>query len=177
MKHKLPQSKKSLKSFILDDDANVIDKAATKIALTSSFMALTIIANSNDAHAGHKDHDDHNNNLNAPENFGTGYHGGNNPLDAVVNGIQPKGVDTLHSNHFNHQDASGGESGIAMIIGAVVAVVVAFVTVGAGLVVAGAIGAAAGSFVTTTPGTDYISTGDPYYVPEEILVQLQDEES
>ncbi|MDA3855897.1 MAG: hypothetical protein PF569_06545 [Candidatus Woesearchaeota archaeon] len=203
MKKQLPQVKKSLKTFILDDDAKVIDKAATKIALTSSFMAITIIANSNDAHAGHSNHTNHANNLNAPENFGTDYHGGNNPLDAVLNGIEEKGVDTLHSNHYNHQNVSGGQSGFAMIIGAIVAVVAVAATAGAGLLaVGGAVasfsavgvgtgmtalvsgigvvaagGAAAGSLVTETPDTAMITTGDPYHVTEEILRELQDEES
>ncbi|NCC71479.1 hypothetical protein EOM09_07945 [bacterium] len=62
MNKKLPSIKKSLKSFILEEDAKIIDKTATKIAITISFLSLNLISNLDDANAkGHCNHANHNN--------------------------------------------------------------------------------------------------------------------
>ncbi len=66
MVKKLPQLKRGLKDFILDEDAKVMDKAATKIAITSSFIAINMLANADEANAkGHKNHSQHQNRVNA----------------------------------------------------------------------------------------------------------------
>lgn len=181
MKKELPKAKKSLKTFILDEDAKIIDKTATKIAITASFMAISMMANAQDANAkGHSNHSNHQNMLNAPNNYGTGIHGGNNPLDVETNQITEKNVETYHNNHYNHQDASGGYGGFGAIIGAIVAVALTWVTGGASLAmyaaVAGA-GAAVGGTLMPTSGEvgAGINSGAPHQVPEEILTLLKEE--
>jgi len=67
---KLPQLKKSLKSFILEEDAKIIDKNATKIAITTSFLALNLMGNIDDVSAwGHSSHNNHNNHLFQPSDL------------------------------------------------------------------------------------------------------------
>ncbi len=64
MGKKLPTIRKSLKSFILEEDAKVIDKTATKVAIAASFMAFNFAANLDDANAkGHCNHTNHSNHI------------------------------------------------------------------------------------------------------------------
>ena len=110
MINKLPQLKKSLKSFILDEDAKVIDKSVVKIALTTSFIAINLLTNMEDGNAGwgdkHANHSNHGNAINAPYNYETGLHGGNNPEEVINNDIEAKSIETVHNNHYNHSDES-----------------------------------------------------------------------
>lgn len=197
MVKKLPQVKKGLKEFILDEDAKVIDRTATKIAVTSAFIAVSISLNSEDANAkGHSDHSDHSNNLNAPNNFGTGIHGGTNPTTATINEISDKSVETMHSNHYNHQDQSGGQgfSFIGFIVAAVAAAAggagaaagaVAFLSSGTGMMIVGGAGLA-GGILGGELGLDgmggegeestEIDTGSPHFIPEPVLQALKEEE-
>lgn len=118
MVKKLPQVKKGLKEFILDEDAKVIDKTASKIAITTAFFGASFLVNVEDVSAygsDHSDHNDHQNNVNAPSNYGTGIHAGTNPLKADHNAIPGKAVETYHSNHYNHQDQEGGNGFLAFI--------------------------------------------------------------
>jgi hypothetical protein len=202
MVKKLPQVKKGLKDFILNEDAQVIDRTATKIAITATFIGVNFMLNAEDANAkGHSDHSNHQNNLNAPQNYETGIHGGTNPMGVEVNNISDKSVETMHNNHYNHQDADGGQMG--MMLGFMVAAVAAaaaggvgacgfaafFVGVEAGAaatafsglgfaIVAGAgvAGGAVGSAFDGASGDGSINTGNPHFVPEPILEALQEEE-
>lgn len=193
MVKKLPQVKKGLKEFILDEDAKVIDKTATKISIMATFLAINFLGNTDDANAkGHSNHSNHQNILNAPENAGTGIHGGTNPVEVGVNQIPAKSVETMHANHYNHQDQSGGgQSGMGMLIGAVVAVAAAAAGPGgAGLALAAvnwgatalvaAGGALVGGAVMSGMGGDDsggdIDAGSPHQVPESILRALEEEE-
>jgi len=118
MKKTLPKIKKSLKSFILEEDAKVIDKTTTKIALTASFLAISTILNSDDANAkGHHNHSDHTNVI-AHEDNGAGENLGNDldetkittitAADKTVNiEVPPKQVTSAHGNHYNHANGSG----------------------------------------------------------------------
>ena len=118
MVKKLPKFKKSLKSFILDEDAKVIDKTAVKIAITVSFLGVHFLTNIEDANAGssHANYNEHNNHLKTVED------GLNNPTDnEVVNQFNIKGytlkaditgksAGSVHGNHYNHTDGEGGSS-------------------------------------------------------------------
>lgn len=156
MHKQLPQPKKSLKTFILEDDAKITDKTAAKITITTAFLAINIAAASQDANAkGHSNHSDHANNLNVDSDYGTGYHIGNNPSEVDINSIQDKSVLSAHGNHYNHSDASGGSGG--GLLGIVFSIAVAYFApyalgamgagsvsvVGGGIVGSGAAGAMA----------------------------------
>ena len=126
MKKKLPSIKKSLAGFICEEDAKVIDKTASKIAISASFIALNLAANIDDANAkGHKNHSNHNNHVfdkssdpllqhndvkNTDEPITRSYTieddeaGVTETLDVEV---PPKGVAVAHGNHFNHINGSG----------------------------------------------------------------------
>ena len=94
MKKELPKIKKSLKTFIMEDDAKVIDKTATKIAIMSSFTSLGFLANVDDVNAkGHGSHTNHKNELNSIDFKDEG--------DVEVS-------EASHANHYNHQNGSGG---------------------------------------------------------------------
>ena len=194
MKRELPKPSRSLKSFVLDEDAKVIDRTATKVAITASFIAINLLANADDANAkGHKNHSDHQNNVNAPNNFGTGIHGGNNPTEFVVNNITDKAVETWHSNHYNHTDAGGGQGMLGSILGAVAVAAaasgvggafaatlsVAAVGWGATAAFVGAmgVGAYAGGALMPEGGEGVeVNTGTPHHIPEPILQILREEE-
>lgn len=123
MKKALPKAKKSIKSFILDEDAKVIDKTATKIALTASFLALNFAINTDDANAkGHANHTNHSNHVyhQGPEEYpdpGDRRLGNeqNNEVSVTytVQGysmtvdVPAKSAASAHGNHYNHVDGSG----------------------------------------------------------------------
>lgn len=123
MSKQLPQPKKTLKSFILEDDAKITDKTAAKITITTAFLAINIAAASQDANAkGHSNHNSHQNNLNVDNDYGTGYHVGNNPTEVDINSIGDKTVLSAHGNHYNHSDGGGGQGGLlGMAIGFAIA--------------------------------------------------------
>lgn len=116
MKKKLPQTKKTLKSFILEEDAKIIDKTATKVALTASFLAASFALSAEDVNAkGHANYTEHNNFV---------YHEGNDPAlgndlsEEVSRSYSNKGFGTtvkvegkevasVHGNHFNHTNSQG----------------------------------------------------------------------
>ena len=104
-KSQLPQIKKSLKTFILEEDAKIIDKSAVKVTMIMAFMAANIAYNMHSGNAffsKHEDHADHQNNLNTANPLGTNLHRGTNPTYADVNSIPEKSVLTAHGNHYNH---------------------------------------------------------------------------
>ncbi len=123
---KLPEIKKSLKSFILEEDAKVIDKTALKVALTASFLAINFAINSDDANAkGHSNHTNHNNNIAQHSLTGTSTGCGvsynkelSNENDNAITKIfycqgqsmdvtvPEKAVATAHGNHYNHIDGA-----------------------------------------------------------------------
>ena len=123
MNKALPKPKKTLKTFILENDAKIVDKTSAKIVITTSFITINMIANSSDANAqGHKNSTTHGNNLNTIHDFGeTQYHVGNNfhelgDTDVTDNDgseintiteIPPKTLQTVHANHYNHKDGGG----------------------------------------------------------------------
>ncbi len=103
VKKSLPKVKKSLKSFILEEDAKVIDKSMVKIAVVTSFAGIMIIDSIDDANALFSDKYDkhcHNNELNVISNK-TNIQG-INPNDAKSGGLTGKSITTVHGNHFNH---------------------------------------------------------------------------
>ena len=120
MKKQLPSPKKTLKSFILEEDAKVIDKTATKVALTASFLALNFTFAIDDANAkGHYDHANHSNflehkgtdaglsnegNTTVTRTFTENVEG--QPVSTTVD-IPEKSVASAHANHYNHQNGGG----------------------------------------------------------------------
>lgn len=148
MHKQLPQPKKSLKSFILEDDAKITDKTAAKITITTAFLAINIAAASQDANAkGHSNHSNHSNNLNVDSDYGTGYHIGNNPTETDINSIQDKAVLSAHGNHYNHSDAGGGQGGL---LGIVIGFAISFMLPIAAPSLFGAAAAAGGAAGTAT---------------------------
>lgn len=114
MKNKLPQPQKTLKTFILENDAKITDKTAAKIAVTTAFLAINIAALTHDANAkGHSNHNSHQNKLNVEYDYGTGYHVGNNFYENIypLTDIPGKAVQSAHGNHYNHSDGGGGQGG------------------------------------------------------------------
>lgn len=116
MSKKLPSPKKSLKSFILEEDAKLIDKTATKIALTTSFLSLNFMFAIDDANAkGHKDHANHSNFVEHVGSDSDMMNTGNSSktktftqedFSASVD-IPAKSVASAHANHYNHQNGGG----------------------------------------------------------------------
>ncbi len=99
MRKELPKVKKSLKTFIIEEDAKVIDKTATKIAIMSSFASISFLANVDDVNAkGHGSHTNHKNDLNSVD-F---------KLEEDTAGNDVEISEASHANHYNHQNDSGG---------------------------------------------------------------------
>ena len=95
MKKELPKIKKSLKSFIVEEDAKVIDKTATKIAIMSSFASVGFLANVDDVNAkGHGSHTNHKNDLTS--------------IDFQDDDDFGEITEATHANHYNRTDGSGG---------------------------------------------------------------------
>ena len=131
MNKKLPNPKKTLKSFILDEDAKVINKTTSKIALSISFLAFNFLTNIDNAHAqGHSDSNTHNNHIfKEGLNNGTSKSGSttihervellNKLKDGQNTNLQVKGygpssqnipaksITAAHGNHYNHADGGG----------------------------------------------------------------------
>ena len=116
MKKPLPKIKKSLKSFILDEDAKVIDKTATKIAISASFLAFSALINSDDANAlfgSHKNHSNHSNHLKDIEDDLLNEFDTNQTRTFSAKGhafdveMTNKSVSAAHGNHYNHVDGGG----------------------------------------------------------------------
>lgn len=66
MKKPLPKIKKSVKSFILEEDAKLMNKSASKVALSAAFLSSMALFNVEVGNAGffsHTDHSDHSNAL------------------------------------------------------------------------------------------------------------------
>ena len=128
MKKKLPSLKKSLKSFILEEDAKIIDKAVIKTSVVISFASLSsLVILSSDVEAFWKRHNNHLHTNNVIQGFvldalnkrvvGSDVHlredflnlnsTENNP-SLVASGqsinldIPSKSVAAMHGNHFNH---------------------------------------------------------------------------
>lgn len=98
MKKELPKVKKSLKSFIIEEDAKVIDKTATKIAIMASFASVGFLANVDDVNAkGHGSHTNHKNELNSVDFKDT--------LDDI------EVSEASHANHYNHSNGGGSWHG------------------------------------------------------------------
>lgn len=107
-----PKIKKNLKNFILEEDGKVIDKAASKVALSAFFGAATFLFNMDDANAkGHANHDNHSNDIRYEGNDADA----GNDLDKSIT-KSSKGFDytynaktssVVHGNHYNHSDGGG----------------------------------------------------------------------
>ncbi|MCA9496956.1 MAG: hypothetical protein KC589_08470 [Nanoarchaeota archaeon] len=129
MEKRLPIIKKSIKSFILGEEAKIIDKSVTKIAITSSFLAINLVGNFDDANAqGHKNHTNHNNyigreddsplesetaggvdGITQSDNLGNDDNETKNvPMAAAGKSfnieVLGKSVKSVHGNHYNHSD-------------------------------------------------------------------------
>jgi len=172
MKKKLPVVKKGIKSFILDEDAKVIDSTFSKIAITTGFLAANFLINLEDSNAGffrkHVDNYIHNNSLNAPCDSGTGIHGGNNPTDIVVNNVSNETVETMHANHYNHQNGKTlrGGANFLRFVGIVMS--------GGLLAIPDAIAVNNDWYGKVEGGS--IDTGTPKVMPEGLLKVLEYEE-
>ncbi len=124
MNPELPKPKKTLKSFILEEDAKIIDKTAISIAAGLTLVAFGL-SEIDDANAGGGSKPSHNNHTNHANDT---YHEGDytqnaggatqdeqlgNDGDEVVTKsyaggmeINPKEVASSHSNHYNHENSS-----------------------------------------------------------------------
>ncbi|NQZ85693.1 MAG: hypothetical protein HRU03_08295 [Nanoarchaeales archaeon] len=93
MKKELPKIKKSLKSFIIEEDAKVIDKTATKIALSIS-LSLVFLDSIDDVNAkGHGSHLNHQNILDSGD------------FKQVRSGEETIEVtEVTHSNHYTREN-------------------------------------------------------------------------
>lgn len=95
MKKELPKIKKSLKTFILEEDAKVIDKTASKIAIFTTFLSINFLTSVDDVNAkGHGSHANHANALMSSEGYLESEDG-----EPFANAV--------HGNHFNHNNGSG----------------------------------------------------------------------
>ena len=125
---KLPKPKKNLKNFILGEDAKIIDKTVTKVALTITLGAFTIsgvyagggggvnyYTHSN--HLVMEDgivpsgqttiHPDPNLGNDSDSDYQTVIDAGGKTLNVDV---PAKTVQTIHGNHYNHTNGGGGKS-------------------------------------------------------------------
>lgn len=131
-KKELPKIKKSIKSFILDEDAKIIDKTASKIAITLSFLSISTLVSVDDVNAqGHGSHTNHENHLfvadNESDSSNTGveihiYPDLNNQgsedneftISADIGSsvksadmdVVDKSMTSAHGNHYNHGSGS-----------------------------------------------------------------------
>lgn len=95
MKKELPKIKKSLKSFIIEEDAKVMDKTATKVALAVTFASLTFLDSVDDVNAkGHSNHY-HKNNL-LTEDFKTVQDQSGEDFEVTK---------VTHTNGYTHQNS------------------------------------------------------------------------
>lgn len=130
MKSQLPQIKKTLKSFILEEDAKIIDKTAVQIAMGLTLVAIGIteIDNANAGGGGsapaHSNHTNHANQIyhegdytqssggaTLDENLGND---GNATITKPYAGgmeVPPKEVASAHSNHYNHNNSASAGGG------------------------------------------------------------------
>lgn len=123
MKKELPKIKKSLKSFILEEDAKIIDKSGSKIAIAAAMIASGALS-VQDANAGwfskHYNHTNHANHVldhvSNPELLNTGNvtktetislsikcggEGGADKAQSTTIDVPPKSVSSAHANHKN----------------------------------------------------------------------------
>ena len=103
-KKSLPKVKKSLKSFILEEDAKVMDKSMIKIAVVASFAGTMMLGFSGCGDDGNSSHWNHENQLNVQKNNPSegDIHHGINPTDNSYQNLVKKSVTTTHANHFNN---------------------------------------------------------------------------
>ena len=118
----------------MDEDAKVINKTTSKIALTTSFLAFNLLTNIDDVSAkGHHNHSDHNNHVFKEGINGNTYNdqGGTTVheksallnldgedkqvIDSIVgypvNIESPaKSISSAHGNHYNHSNGGGRSS-------------------------------------------------------------------
>lgn len=114
MKKQLPKLKKSLKSFILEEDAKIINKSVTKIALMVT--AFTILGGCDDDHKHHGNYYAHPQNEGGilsdsggkiidPELSNEGDEGYNKVYvkegKTVTLEVPAKGGVVAHANHYN----------------------------------------------------------------------------
>jgi len=116
---KLPKPEKNLKNFILGEDAKIIDKTVTKVALIASFASFAFTQNIQDANAkGHSNHSNHSNVLYGDHNddamsndlnstYTTTKSASGHSMSVVV---PPKSAQAVHGNHYNHGNGGGGSS-------------------------------------------------------------------
>jgi len=126
MEKELPKVKKSLKSFILNEDAKVIDKTTIKIALVASVIAFHSFDQIEIVNAGMR----HSNSILTPSEVDERISCGKrcniynikdlnnqksdsidvlNPTNNKMMELQGKSVASSHANHYNHH--KGGHGG------------------------------------------------------------------
>lgn len=126
----LPQPKKTLKSFILEEDAKIIDKTAIQIALGLTLAAIGL-SQIDDANAGgggsvpsHSNHTNHANQIfhegdytqnvgGATQDESLGNDGNEIVTKPYAGGVEvaPKQVASAHSNHYNHANSTSAGGG------------------------------------------------------------------
>jgi hypothetical protein len=123
MKPQLPKPKKNLKSFILEEDAKLIDKTAIRIASTLTLLAIGITqiddANAGGSKPSHNNHTNHGNDIYHEGDYTQAKAGatqdeelgndGNEIVEKTYAGgmeVNPKEVASSHSNHYNHENSS-----------------------------------------------------------------------
>lgn len=121
MKKKLPQLKKKFVSFLKEEDAQVIDKTASKIAIISSIASISFLVNIDDANAyGHSScrHTNHTNAITDPlvnfedqpikkviEHRGDSNCGRSKSWTREIQ-VPEKTVQSVHFNHNNYTKKS-----------------------------------------------------------------------
>lgn len=122
MLKELPKPKKNLKSFILGEEAKIMDKAISKIAISASFISLGFLLNTDDAHAkggGHSSHSNYYEHANHVYHEGKDQDLGNDGNTTIQRNypeglkieVQPKEVASGHANHYNHTNGSSSSGG------------------------------------------------------------------
>jgi hypothetical protein len=120
-KKELPKVRKSFKSFLKEEDAKLIDKSMSKVALTLTFASISALFTLSDVHAKGASHTNSTSHGNALSSLGTESDMVNNAenvttktLPSATGGtfsedLPSKSVTSVHSNHYNHNNnVSGG---------------------------------------------------------------------
>lgn len=113
-KKKLPKIKKTVSSFVTNEDAKVMNKTATKLAVSSTFIVSVILINAEGGNAlfSHSNHEEHSN-VAYVHNIGReGLDVDSSRADKSVFSVnfdlfasEEATVSNTHSNHIDHSNS------------------------------------------------------------------------